>query len=69
MKDEHEFTLHQVDQARTDFAIIEDELEAIYAQLARIPTRMELARLALGTIVGAAGLMIIWIELFWRQCL
>jgi hypothetical protein len=24
------FTLRQADQARTDFAIIEDELEAIY---------------------------------------
>ena len=44
MADECTFTLHQVDQARTDFAIIEDHLEAIYARLARVPTRVDLAR-------------------------
>jgi hypothetical protein len=47
MTNEHTFTLHQVDQARTDFAIIEDHLEAIYARLARVPTRVEVARTAL----------------------
>jgi hypothetical protein len=36
--------LRQVDQARTDFAIIEDEIEAIHARLARMPTRMERGR-------------------------
>jgi len=30
-------TLRQADQARTDFAIIEDDLEAIDARLAKIP--------------------------------
>jgi hypothetical protein len=32
-----------------------------------MPTQMELARLALGTIVGTAGLVIIWFELL-RHC-
>jgi len=32
--------LSQADQARTDFAIIEDELEAIHTRPARLPTRM-----------------------------
>ena len=59
----------QVDQARTDFAIIEDQVEATDARLARMPTQVELARTALGTIVGSAGLVIIWIELFWRYSL
>ena len=63
MADERTFTLHQVDQARTDFAIIEDQLEAIYARLQRTPTRVEMARTALGTIVGAAGVVILWFEL------
>ena len=63
MADERKFTLHQVDQARTDFAIIEDQLEAIYARLARV----ELARTALMGMVGGAGLVIIWIEAFWRH--
>ena len=67
MTDERTFTLHQVDQARTDFAIIEDELEAIYARLARVPTRVEMARTALMGMIGGAGLVILWIEVFWRH--
>jgi hypothetical protein len=44
--------LRQADQARTDFAIIEDDLEAIYARLAKIPTRSETLRLALGCLAA-----------------
>jgi hypothetical protein len=33
------FTLRQADQVRTDFAIIEDELEAIHKRLSQLPTR------------------------------
>jgi hypothetical protein len=69
MPNEHPFTLRQVDQARTGFAIIEDELEAIHARLARLPTRVELARTALMTMIGAAGLVIMWFEAFWPHCL
>jgi hypothetical protein len=39
MTDEHTLTLHQADQARTDFALIEDQLEFIMGQLSRMPTR------------------------------
>jgi hypothetical protein len=39
MPDEHILTLRQADQARTDFAAVESDLEFIMAQLARIPTR------------------------------
>jgi hypothetical protein len=42
--DEHSFALRQVDQARADFAILEDELEAIHAWLARLPTAADLWR-------------------------
>jgi hypothetical protein len=62
MTDER-YTQRLVGQARTDFAIIEDDLEAIYARLARMPTRAELVRAALGIIFGAAGLVIAWLEL------
>jgi hypothetical protein len=62
-------TLRQADQARTDFAIIETELEAIHAQLARMPTRSDLARAALGIIFCTAVLVPLGIELFWRHCL
>ena len=47
MTNVHRLTLRQADQARTDFAIIEDHLEAIHARLARVPTRAEMARTAL----------------------
>jgi hypothetical protein len=32
------FTLRQADQARTDFAVIEDELETIHRRLRLLPT-------------------------------
>jgi hypothetical protein len=50
--DPERFTLRQADQARTDFAIIEDDLEAIYARLAKMPTRSETLRLALGCVAA-----------------
>jgi hypothetical protein len=34
--------------ARGDFAAVADDLDFLKAQLARIPTRRELARMALG---------------------
>jgi hypothetical protein len=55
MTDERTFTLHQVDQARTDFAIIEDRLEAICARLARVPARVEMARTTLDDRRSGAG--------------
>ena len=68
MPDE-QFTLRQADQARTDFAIIEDELAAIHAQLVRLPTRKEMPLRPLYIMFGSAGLVILWIELFRRACL
>jgi hypothetical protein len=49
-------TLRQADQARTDFAIIEDELEAIYARVARLPSRGELWRVCLSGVLGGSVL-------------
>jgi len=43
-------------QACTDFATIEDGLEFIMAQLAKVPTRKELAWIAAGSFVGRAAL-------------
>ena len=58
--------LRQADQARTDFAMIEEHLEFITGQLARTPTRRDLARTALGIIISTAALVILWAEAFWR---
>jgi hypothetical protein len=39
MTDRNILTLRQADQARTDFALLESNLELIAGQLARLPTR------------------------------
>ena len=64
--DPDRLTLRQADQVRTDFAIIESDLEAIYARLARLPTRGDLAKTALGIILSTAALVILWAEVFWH---
>jgi uncharacterized protein (UPF0261 family) len=59
-------TLRQADQLRTDIANVESSLEMIMAQLARLPTRKEQALRPLYIMVGSAGLVILWIEVFRR---
>jgi hypothetical protein len=44
--------LRQADQVRTDVALIESHLEVVQKQLARLPTRRELAGTALGIILA-----------------
>jgi hypothetical protein len=61
---EHRLTLRQADQARTDFAAIESDLEAIMERLSRLPTRTEQALKPLYVIVGSAGIVIAWIRAF-----
>jgi len=61
---EHRLTLRQADQARTDFAALESDLEAIMARIARLPTRSDLAKTALGIILSTAALVILWAEVF-----
>jgi hypothetical protein len=66
MPDENPLTLRQADQARTDFASIESDLDAIMARLARLPTRGDLAKTALGIILSTTALVILWAEMFWH---
>jgi hypothetical protein len=54
MPQENSLALRQVDQERSDFYAIESELDIIKAQFALLPTRKELARIALGVIFGGA---------------
>ena len=44
MSDIPALTLRQADQARTDYAAIESDLEVIQKQLARLPTCRELSQ-------------------------
>jgi hypothetical protein len=56
----------QADQARTDFAAIESELEVVQKQLARLPTRRELAGTAIGIIFATMMLMALSLLFFLR---
>jgi hypothetical protein len=40
---EYDLTLRQADQARADFAAIEDGIEFIIGQMSRVPTQRQLA--------------------------
>jgi hypothetical protein len=60
MSDERTFTLRQIDQARRSLSGVADDLDFIRSQLARIPTRKDLARTALGIIFCAAALVILF---------
>jgi len=64
MLDERQFTLRQIDQARGDLYAITDDLEFLKMQLARLPTRREFARTALGIIFCSAALVILWFEVW-----
>jgi hypothetical protein len=71
--DPEPFTLRQAAQARDDFAQVMDELEFVKAQLAALPTRRDQVftplRIMIGSAILSAALVILWFEVFWRQCL
>ena len=50
MSDERPFTLRQIDQARGDLYALQDDLDFIRVQLARLPTRNEVWRAAMSGI-------------------
>ena len=59
MPNENILTLHQADQARTDFALIEEHLEFLAGQLAKMPTRACLCRSLLLAMTGTLALALI----------
>jgi hypothetical protein len=44
MPNEYPLALRQADQARTDYALIEEHLECLSGQVAQLPTRAYLCR-------------------------
>ena len=50
-----------------------DELDFVKQLLARLPTRRDQAlvplRIMVGSAILSAALVILWFEVFWRQCL
>jgi hypothetical protein len=66
MPDENILTLRDADQARTDFALIENHLELMMGQLSRLPTRGDLAKAALGIIFCSAVFTTLFVWLAWH---
>jgi hypothetical protein len=66
MADENTLTLWRADQARTDFALIESHLEFLAGQLARVPTRGDLAKAALGIIFCTAVFTTLFVWIVWH---
>ena len=64
MANEHTLTLRQADQARSDFAAVEGDLQFIMSQLARLPTRAFVCRIALMT-AGSVWTLIAAGALLW----
>ena len=62
MPGEEKLSLRQADQIRSDFAIIEDELEAIHKRLSQLPTRNEVWRVAMLGMLGGAVAAVTLIE-------
>jgi hypothetical protein len=66
MPDRNILTLRLADQARTDFALIESNLEFIASQLAKVPTRGDLAKTALGIIFCTAVFTTLFVWIAWH---
>jgi hypothetical protein len=50
--DPHHFALRQADQAREGHALVMAELDLVKEQVARLPTRSETLKLALGCLAA-----------------
>ena len=66
MLDKRMLSLRQADQARDDFAALESDLEFIMGRFARMPTRGDLARTALGLIFCSAVFTTLFCWIVWH---
>ena len=66
MTDEHTSTLAKPLKRAPSSRRSRATLQFVMGQLARLPTRRDLAKTALGIIISAAALVILWAEAFWR---
>jgi hypothetical protein len=66
MQDDNILQLRDADQARTDFALIESNLEIMMGQLARVLTRGDLAKAALGIIFCSAVFTTLFVWIVWH---
>jgi hypothetical protein len=61
-------SLRQADAVRADLYAIHDELDFIKAQITRLPTRKDRARIALLSVLDGAALTTAGVELLARLC-
>ena len=66
--DEDQLSLRQADQIRGDLYGIQDDLDFIEVQLARLPTRNEVWRAAMMGMLGGAVAAVTLIEALARAC-
>jgi hypothetical protein len=69
MPDDHHPLMPRRNLEDFDLAAIKTDLEFLMERVSRLPTRKEQALKPLYVMVGSAGIVIAWIELFWRHCL
>jgi hypothetical protein len=68
MPDDHPLVPRRVPE-QIDLGAIKTDLEFLIEPVAGLSTRKEQALKPLYVMVGSAGLVIAWIEIFWRHCL
>jgi hypothetical protein len=66
MPDDRSFTLRHIDGARTDFALLADDIDFLKTQIAAIPKRDELWRVAFMAMLSGSALTISLALAFWR---
>jgi hypothetical protein len=66
--DEDQLSLRQADQIRGDLYGIQDDIDLIKHQIARLPTKNEVWRAAMLGMLGGAVAAVILIEAFARAC-
>jgi hypothetical protein len=66
MPDDRSFTLQQVHGARTDFALLADDIDFLKKQLARLPRRAYVSRVALLAMLSGSALTISLAMAFWH---
>jgi hypothetical protein len=64
-KPDYPLALRQADQARSDFAAIESDLQFVVSQLARLPTRAYVCRMLLlstASLWALLGAVALWLR-------
>jgi hypothetical protein len=68
MPDEYRPRPPRPDPKRIDLAAIKTDLEFLIERVSKLPTCREQALKPLYVMIGSAGIVIAWIEVFWRHC-